>query len=196
MPTFRLTPRKIFLAAPLDWLELLQSYAAANPNTRLVVIGHSQGGLVSLQSLRQVAFGQLNLDSLITLDGALGGTPNLAPATALIAAILPDWGPPASYNLIKIWNTASDHARQGTTAIPVGEKITNALWVKLARKRGTRIATLGNQNDCIFNPAFCGAESIPDNSSTQIVEGANITQLLSLDVGCSVSDHKLHCWIA
>jgi hypothetical protein len=43
--------------------------------------------------------------------------------------------------------------------------------------------TIGSRDDCVFNPARCSVGFI-DNSSTQIVETANVRMILDLGQNC------------
>ena len=115
------------------------------------------------------------IDALITLDGALGGAPRFE---SWIAAFLGDWGDPAATNLVDIWRSASDHYNQGST-VPGNEEI-----VILARSKGTKVMTLGSQDDCIWNPFKCSLPATQDNSSSQYISSADVSIPFSLGGNC------------
>jgi hypothetical protein len=175
-------------AQPLDdsvshLLALLETLADLNPNTRFVVIGHSQGGYLALQSLRLAA--QVPID-VVTLDGALGGTPALETG---VLARFSCWGDPAAKDLVKVWKSTKDHANQGTTAEAREKpKLTNGELVTRAQVStvGSRVMTIGNADDCVFSPRRCGAlaKGLVDNSSSQIVNTAT-RHSLTLGGNCS-----------
>jgi hypothetical protein len=157
---------------------LLQEVSAANPNTRFVVIGHSQGGFLALQSLRWAS--NVALDAVVTLDGALGGTPSIVTGAA---AAFSCWGDPAAGDLYEVWKSTTVHSAQGTTAkYGLGQR-SNGELVTTARSLGTRIMTIGSRDDCVFNPARCSV-GFTDNSSSQIVETADVHMLLDLKQNC------------
>ena len=163
--------------------DLLTDFARANPNTKLAVIGHSQGGLLSLQSLETARGGGADVDVVVTLDGALGGTPPLGTA---VTAAFSCWGSPASDDLVSLYRTvsASDRSRQGSAALATG--IRNSDLVLQAQQAGIRTVTVGSLNDCVFRPSECQIPTTdPDNTSSQMIETAT-THLLPLGGNCSV----------
>jgi uncharacterized protein (TIGR03437 family) len=148
---------------------LIQKFAGANANTRFVIIGHSQGGLIALQALRFVGLPGITIDAVITLDGALGGAPRF---DTFIARALSCWGNPAAQEMVRLWMSASDHDEQGTTASFRGVQ-DNASLVQSAQAKGTRVMTIGNSDDCLWNVNACDWAG-QDNSSTQIVLTADV----------------------
>jgi pimeloyl-ACP methyl ester carboxylesterase len=125
--------------------ELIRKFGTANPNTRFVIIGHSQGGLIALQGARLLNRPDIIIDAVITLDGALGGAPRLATD---IADAVTCWGDPATNDLTRIWNSTDNHADQGTYARFLGQD--NETTVRLLQSRRTRIFTVGSNNDAQF----------------------------------------------
>jgi hypothetical protein len=162
--------------------ELIRKFSTANPNTRFVIIGHSQGGLIALQSLRFVGLPGIKIDTVITLDGALGGAPSFH---SFIAGALSCWGDPASRGMSQLWDSATDHNRQGSTARFPGQP-DNASLVQAAQTQGTRVITVGSSDDCVWNPFACGILSA-NNTSTQIVNNADETRLFSLGGNCQAN---------
>jgi hypothetical protein len=157
---------------------LFQDVSAANQNTRFVVVGHSQGGFLALQSLRWAT--NVALDAVVTLDGALGGTPSIVTGAA---ATFSCWGDPAARDFNEMWKSTNTHSAQGTTARYGPDQRSNGELVTTARSLGTRIMTIGSRDDCVFNPARCAVGFI-DNSSSQIVETANVHMMLDLGQNC------------
>jgi len=159
---------------------LLRDFTTANPNTRFILIGHSQGGLIALQGLRFAGVSSITIDTVITLDGALGGAPD---ADTVLTGIFTCWGNPAARQMSILWNSASDHSRQGTTARFMGR--TNEDIVKEAQGKHVKVVTIGSSDDCVWNPNRCGALfETRNNSSTQIIENATVPALLALGANC------------
>jgi hypothetical protein len=170
---------------------LLQDLAALNPNTRFVVIGHSQGGLLAMQSLRWAS--KVVLEAVVTLDGALGGTPYLE--TGIADAFSICWGNPAAKDLNRVYESTQnkDKFRQGTTAVfrypyalnNADRTKTNGELVTQAKSFGTRVMTVGSLDDCVFNTLKCiDLKKFTDNTSSQIVDTANRRWLSSLGGNC------------
>jgi pimeloyl-ACP methyl ester carboxylesterase len=160
---------------------LLLNFTTANPNTRFILIGHSQGGLIALQALRFAGVSGITIDTVITLDGALGGAP---PFDSFIARALSCWGNPAARGMSQLWNSATDHNRQGTTAKFPGQS-DNASLVQAAQSTGTQVITIGNRHDCVWNADAC--DWVGDNTSTQIVDTAAERYLLALGGTCLIN---------
>ncbi len=85
--------------------------------------------------------------------------------------------------MIKLWNSAKDHTRQGTTARyknikdPITDKNwTNGKLVAEARLRGAKVITVGNLGDALWSPKRCKLP-LGKNSSTQLVETAAKPQI-------------------
>lgn len=166
----------------LQLKRLILDFSQYNPNTIFIVIGHSQGGLIALQGAR-LARNNSTIDAVITLDGALGGAPPLAASTA---GVFTCWGDPASSDMITIWNTTrdTDHHEQGTWAQFLGK--TNYATVKILQSTGTKVVTIGSNDDCVWNPELCSPFPFPtiDNTSTQIIKNADAAVLLNLGGDC------------
>jgi Big-like domain-containing protein len=140
---------------------MLTDFSRENPNTRFIVIGHSQGGFIAFRAL-ELAFERpdVHIDGVVTLDGALGGAPPeyVLPVTATC------WGPPASDELTELWRTAEDREHLGTTAS------NNLVLAQQAQAKGIRILTIGNGTDCVWNPKRCGV-NLASIISSQLVAG-------------------------
>jgi len=106
---------------------------------RIVVIGHSLGGLIALHALSDSPMGEVS--DIVTIDSPLGG----APAAEIQACI--DYGlcvdGPVGSLLSKLngdWDqTALD----------------NASRVSHLAQLGTRVTAWGNQSDCLYAPVAC-----------------------------------------
>lgn len=170
------TARSLFTESIPRLKRLIRRVAQDNPNTRFVIIGHSQGGLIALHALELVPNQDITIDGVITLDGALGGAEKFE---TRVARFFTPWGNPAAAGMEYLWDTATNKSRLGTTALD------NRQLVRFARSRGTAVMTLGNRDDCIWNPRRCGLRGT-NNSSTQINEDADVHRLLSLGGNCGV----------
>jgi hypothetical protein len=166
---------------------LLLNISSENPNTRFVIVGHSQGGFLALQSLRWAS--DFKIDAVVTLDGALGGTPRFETA---VAAEFGCWGKPAAQDLFHMWKSTHLHLAQGTSAIfgfGPRPRPSNGTLVSSARSLGTRVMTIGSRDDCVFNPGKCALPGV-DNTSTQIVETADVPVMLDLGQNCQFSQEN------
>ncbi len=68
-----------------------------------------------------------------------------------------------------LWDTATDRSQVGTTATTIAG-MRHDILVARARDLGVRTLTIGNSQDCVFNPAICFLGQFDDNSTTQIVD--------------------------
>lgn len=153
--------------------ELMDRYGQSNPNSGLVVMGHSQGGFLTLHALDIVVESGSSstvLDAIVTMDGALGGAP--PDWTTWIVTQLTPWGlGQAPYDLQNLWETASNHSQQGTYAQwqEGALSLTNAELVEQAHTLGVRTLTIGNDLDGVWNPLMCQLPFSTDNTSTQTI---------------------------
>jgi pimeloyl-ACP methyl ester carboxylesterase len=146
---------------------MIASFGAENPNTRFVLIGHSQGGLIALRGLDGAAAHLI--DAVITLDGALAGAPPVETSLLLLTASLGNscWGPAAALGMNALWFAPNTE----------GE---NAVRVLQAQQRGTRVLTIGNRDDCVWNPRRCPfvlflpTFLLPNNERGQIIDAAAV----------------------
>lgn len=190
---------------------MLKDFGASNPNTDIILVGHSQGGLIAFQSLALADFisPTTRVVQVITLDSPLGGSPL---GRSFIASIFSCWTGPANGQMVNLYNSVQDsyrHDQQGTYAkilcslvgINGCQSITNNEYVQLAQQRGVSVFTYGGLDDGIYFPLICGPAGLvnaTNNWSSQIVLGANVafpqnmggadTQLLFTD--CIRSSHS------
>ena len=111
----------------------------------------------------------------------MGGSPKFE---AGVADLFTPWGNPAAQNMITLWNSTTEHDRQGTTAKFLGQ--TNEEVVRSAQANEVQVVTIGSSDDCVWNPANCNLPG-RDNTSTQIIENANVAERFELDGNCPVN---------
>ena len=106
---------------------------------RIVVIGHSLGGLVAFHALSDNPMSQVT--DVVTIDSPLGGAPASEVNTCVDYGFCADG--PVSGELAALygaWNqTASD----------------NSAPVAHLAALGIRVTAWGNQDDCLFAPTVC-----------------------------------------
>jgi hypothetical protein len=182
-----------------------------NPNTDIIFIGHSQGGLIAFQALASLDLSSSTsrLTKVFTLDSPIGGTPTFA---ALGAALNPYgdfcWQGPAPLQLGDLYDTVPLRLlhRVGTDArmlcglpgIDQCEPLKNSDYVNKARLGGVEVYTYGSVDDEVYRPLLCLPGWIfllfPDlnlgYSSTQVVLGSNAVVLTPMG---NVSGSGLEC---
>ena len=127
---------------------LIQRVITYTVNDKVMLVAHSQGGLIALQGAWFMSR-SVPIDALITLDGALGGAPRLDATIARLKC----WGNPAAADMINLWDSATDHDSQGTTAKFLGKD--NASVVAALQAARTKVVTIGSSDDCVWNPNKC-----------------------------------------
>jgi hypothetical protein len=183
--TLRLSVLRLF--------HLIQETARANPNTDFYVVGHSLGGLIAFQSLgiAQNMPASTSLAGIVTFDGVLGGAPR--PDVRVLEFIVRRleflrlssiflWKGPATGEVADLYDTATDHSQQGSTAKLLCDMLrlpecaqagTNADAV--ANNANVSVETFGNSNDAVFSPSQCDLllpGLVDAASSTQVVDAA------------------------
>jgi pimeloyl-ACP methyl ester carboxylesterase len=120
----------------LDMLVSLHTQCGAQ---RIVVIGHSLGGLVALHALadRPVA----GVTDIVTVDSPLGGAPAAEITTCIESGLCVD-GPVSDFlsRLYAGWTQTG---------------LDNAARVSRLAAAGTRVTAWGNERDCLYAPAVC-----------------------------------------
>jgi pimeloyl-ACP methyl ester carboxylesterase len=106
---------------------------------RIVVIGHSLGGLVAFHALADQP--RAAVVELVTADSPLGG----APATQLHACI--EWGVCSDGPVETV--LAALHGSWAQTGLD------NAARVERLAAAGTRVTAWGNQSDCLYAASLC-----------------------------------------
>jgi pimeloyl-ACP methyl ester carboxylesterase len=108
-------------------------------NARIVVMGHSLGGLVAFHALADNPMSEVS--DVVTIDSPLGGAPASTVSACVDAGLCVD-GPVAAFlaGLYSTWNqTAAD----------------NSSRVARLQSAGIRVTAWGNQGDCLYAPAVC-----------------------------------------
>ena len=106
---------------------------------RIVVIGHSLGGLIAFHALADNPMSEVS--DIVTIDSPLGGAPESAVAACVDSGLCVD-GPVAGYlaNLFNAWNqTAAE----------------NASRVAQLQSAGIHVTAWGSQGDCLYAPSVC-----------------------------------------
>jgi pimeloyl-ACP methyl ester carboxylesterase len=120
----------------LDTIYLLHTQCGAG---RIVVVGHSLGGLIAFHALSDSPMGEVT--DVVTIDSPLGGAPPSVIHTCVDAGFCAD-GPVTGVlsNLYTRWEqTAQD----------------NAARVNQLSAAHIRVTAWGNQSDCLYAPSRC-----------------------------------------
>jgi pimeloyl-ACP methyl ester carboxylesterase len=121
----------------LDTIYLLRTQCGASG--RIVLIGHSLGGLVAFHALSDNPMAEVS--DVVTIDSPLGGAPATAVGVCVDAGLCAD-GPVSGY-LAKLYSTWDQTARD------------NAARVSHLAASGIRTTAWGNEGDCLYAPAIC-----------------------------------------
>src|SRR5262249_48525954 len=129
--------------------------------SRVVVIGHSLGGLVAFHALSDNPMGEVT--DVVTVDSPLGGAPSDEVQTCVDAGLCVD-GPVAGVlaDVQGAWRQT---------------QLDNAARVRRLQTTGTRVTAWGNQSDCLYSPGAC----IPFARLWMTVEDVAETQWLGID---------------
>ncbi|MBV9324187.1 MAG: alpha/beta fold hydrolase [Chloroflexi bacterium] len=106
---------------------------------RIVVVGHSLGGLVAFHALSDNPMSEVT--DVVTIDSPLGGAPATAVEACVDSGVCAD-GPVRGY-LANLYNTWDQTARD------------NAARVGRLGAAGIRVTAWGNEGDCLYAPAVC-----------------------------------------
>lgn len=120
----------------LETIYLLRTHCGA---TRIVVIGHSLGGLVALHALSDNPMSEVT--NIVTIDSPLGGAPAAEVDLCVQAGLCAD-GPVSAV-------LADLYANWDATALA------NAQRVRTLAAAGIRTTAWGNESDCLYAPARC-----------------------------------------
>lgn len=154
---------------PLE--QMMRDYRKAHPNAHFTLVGHSLGGyLTFLEGARDAARpdGQkLGVDVVVTLDAPLKGVST--DKKAIIDLLPCDKTYAAGGDLVaQRYDPATADARRYQAAVMA--------------TAGVRLATLGNEFDCLFNTARCAGGDWVDDTETQFLDGqASISNRYRVD---------------
>jgi hypothetical protein len=146
--------------------KMLRDYRTTHPNAHFTLVGHSLGGyLAYLEGVRESARleeEKLHVDVIVTLDAPLNGV-SADKKIALDVAV----HCPKTYQAAA--EIVADKERPDIRALREGE-------VEAMRAAGIRIATIGNNNDCLYSLPKCtgGSVSTIDDTSTQFINNADL----------------------
>jgi pimeloyl-ACP methyl ester carboxylesterase len=120
----------------LDTIYLLRAQCGAG---RIVVVGHSLGGLIALHALSDSPMGEVS--DVVTIDSPLGGAPPSVIRTCVDAGLCAD-GPVTGFlaDLYTQWDQTAQ---------------ANAARVKQLAAAHIRVTAWGNQSDCLYAPSRC-----------------------------------------
>jgi pimeloyl-ACP methyl ester carboxylesterase len=122
----------------LDTIYLLSTQCGV-PAGRVVVIGHSLGGLVAFHALSDNPMRQVT--DVVTIDSPLGGAPASAVDMCVDAGMCAEG--PVSRQLAGLFGNWDQTARD------------NAARVSHLAADGVRVTAWGNQDDCLYAPTVC-----------------------------------------
>ena len=144
--------------------QMLMSYKQAHPEAHFALVGHSLGGyLAFLEGVRETARpddAKLDVHVVVTLDSPLQG------ASADKKVIL-DQVP-----CQKTFQAGGELVTQ--KADPATPDLRSVQALAMA-EQGIRLATFGNDNDCLWRTARCIGGDWVDDGATQYVVGAALT---------------------
>lgn len=156
--------------APLE--QMLKDYRRAHPNVHFTLVGHSLGGyLTFLEGARDAARPadqKLGVDVVVTLDAPLKG---VDADKKIVIDLLP---------CNKTYLAGGDIVAQKLDASTPDVRRYQAA---VMAEQGVRLATLGNEYDCLFNTAHCIPNSpFVDDTDSQFLPGqASISKRYLID---------------
>ncbi len=151
--------------------QMLRDYRAKHPDAHFTLVGHSLGGyLAFLEGAREADRSdgaKLGIDVVVTIDAPLAG---VSPDKKTLIDFIPcDKTYIAGAEIV---------AQKFDPAIPA----TRTAQAAAMAAQGVRLATMGNEWDCLWNTDHClpGGGWI-DDSATQFVDGAALTGRYRVD---------------
>lgn len=143
-------------------ISLISQYSAKNPGTKIVVLGHSVGGLLGVRSLQGVVDGRIGqgvVESVITLDSPLRGVPwqNINLYEKFLGC-----------PLLVDSQVGNDMLSLYTNLLSTDDFNTNMV------QSGVPIYTMGNNQDCIYDTTQCRIAG-KDWTASQIIQSATTT---------------------
>lgn len=145
--------------------DMVRAYRDEHPKAHITLVGHSLGGyIIFLAAARDAARDEgdrIGIDGVVTLDAPLHGAS--ADKKVIVDLIPCDKTYIAGAELVALRADASTAA-------------TRAAQAQAMAGAGVRLATLGNLNDCFWNTAKCIGGTWVDDSTSQYVEGAELSK--------------------
>lgn len=143
---------------PLE--QMLRDYRDAHPGVHFTLVGHSLGGyLAFLEGAREAARPddeKLDIDVVVTIDAPLLG---VSADKKTVMDLVP---------CAKTFEAGGDLVRlKADPSTPQTRRQQTALMAK----QGVRLATFGNEYDCLYNTAHCVGGNWADDSATQVLDG-------------------------
>jgi pimeloyl-ACP methyl ester carboxylesterase len=120
----------------LDTIHTLHTQCGA---ARILVIGHSLGGLIAFHALADNPMAEVS--DIVTVDSPLGGAPAAEIAVCIDSGMCVD-GPVSDF-------LSGLHGAWEATGLE------NAARVTRLAAAGIRVTAWGNQHDCLYAPAVC-----------------------------------------
>jgi len=180
-------------------LRMLSDYKREYPNTSFILVGHSLGGAVALEALDQILTSNSGLESslaaIITIDSPLNHVSRDNQRD--FKKVIP--------NIVLPFNCPARLLSESSVAKQIGDLTSNnrqrirterEILVTRARASGIKVMTVGNVQDCLWNPNSCGVPTPKgknsfwaDESMTQVIATADYPQLYGLGTaGCTKVD--------
>ena len=165
--------------APLE--RMLRDYRQAHPEVHFTLVGHSLGGyLAFLEGARDAARPEeqkLAVDVVVTLDSPLSGVS--ADKQFVLDSVV---------HCPKTYAAGAELVRdkQDPETPELRRRQTT-----LMHEQGVRLATIGNINDCLYNLRLCIGGSYVDDSSTQFLEGAELSKRYEIRGGALASHFSI-----
>ena len=162
--------------APLE--KMLKDYRTAHPTSHITLVGHSLGGyLAFLEGARDAARAssdKLGVDVVVTLDAPLKG---VSADKKIIIDILP-----CDKTYIAGGDLVASKADPSTPDV-------RRYQAAIMAREGVRLATLGNEFDCLYSTNHCVAGgAFSDDGSTQYLEGeASISTVYRIEAPAFLS---------
>jgi pimeloyl-ACP methyl ester carboxylesterase len=158
--------------------KMLRDYRAKHPDAHFTLVGHSLGGyLAYLEAVRESARpdgDRLHVDVVIALQAPLNGV-SADKKLALDAAV----------SCPKTYNAAAEIVADKLNP-DIGSL--RASQVAAMKAAGTRLATLGNNGDCLYNLSNClAAASIVDDTQTQYIDSADLVKRYHIESHTPIS---------
>lgn len=120
--------------------EMLVALKDACEVERIVIVGHSLGGLIAFLALGGQS--ETGVSDLVTIDSPLGGVPLTLMRTCIDAGLCPDG--------VVVPFLAGRYSEWSGTAMD------NAATAASFEAAQTRVSAWGNQSDCFYAVALCG----------------------------------------